>query len=251
MTDFSAELHFLRALKVNSAVPAANIQQQLADDEEEDDYDPSSFVAPSKPSIPTAQAPLVSAPTKQPFFKAGFQIDEDDDEDGVEHGNGQLSVAHVADNKLNGNMSTTAGVKRSSSGTPLNTAVSVPNVSISHAEEKNSLNTPTPSYLEERAPSNPTPLPKSPAQSNAHPTMAEPSSATTSFFPKQRLPQDRVGILEDRIAEDSRGDIDAWLELIAENRSRGRLDQAREVYQRFFKLFPTAVSARRCVSRIY
>ena len=57
-----------------------------------------------------------------------------------------------------------------------------------------------------------------------------------------RLAHDRVGILEDRIEEDPRGDIPAWLELIAEHRSRGRLDSARETYERFLKVFPMAVS---------
>lgn len=72
----------------------------------------------------------------------------------------------------------------------------------------------------------PTPLPDSPSASRG------------------RLPHDRVGILQDRVDEDPRGDIPAWLELIAEHRGRNRLDSAREVYERFLKLFPMAVSLR-------
>lgn len=68
----------------------------------------------------------------------------------------------------------------------------------------------------------PTPVPESPAQG--------------------RLAHDLVGILQDRIEEDPRGDIFAWLELIAEHRSRNRLDSARETYESFLKLFPMAVS---------
>lgn len=60
--------------------------------------------------------------------------------------------------------------------------------------------------------------------------------------PRTRLPHDRVGILEDRIQEDPRGDTDAWLELINEHRNRNKIESAREVYERFFKVFPTAVS---------
>jgi cleavage stimulation factor subunit 3 len=67
------------------------------------------------------------------------------------------------------------------------------------------------------------------------PTVAVASAA------RGRLPHDRVGILEDRIKEDPRGDIPAWLELISEHRSRNRIDSAREVYERFFKVFPWAV----------
>jgi cleavage stimulation factor subunit 3 len=57
-----------------------------------------------------------------------------------------------------------------------------------------------------------------------------------------RLPHDRVGILEDRITEDPRGDLEAWLALIEEHRTRNKTDEARAVYDRFFKVFPMAVS---------
>ncbi|KAF2429600.1 Suf-domain-containing protein [Tothia fuscella] len=55
-----------------------------------------------------------------------------------------------------------------------------------------------------------------------------------------RAPQDRIGVLEDRIVEDPRGDIDAWLSLISEYRQQNKLTEVREVYERFFKRFPTA-----------
>ncbi|GKZ73449.1 mRNA 3'-end-processing protein rna14 [Aspergillus niger] len=66
-------------------------------------------------------------------------------------------------------------------------------------------------------------------------TSVTPESPSTA---KGRLPHDRVGILEDRIQEDPRGDIPAWLELINEHRSRNRIDNARDVYERFLKVFP-------------
>lgn len=66
---------------------------------------------------------------------------------------------------------------------------------------------------------------------------------------KGRLPHDRVGILEDRIQEDPRGDTPAWVELINEHRNRNRIDNAREVYERFLKVFPFAVSVAYLSSR--
>ncbi|KAL4786186.1 hypothetical protein BJX76DRAFT_322160 [Aspergillus varians] len=66
----------------------------------------------------------------------------------------------------------------------------------------------------------------------ATPTPGSPSTT------KGRLPHDRVGILEDRIQEDPRGDIPAWLELINEHRGRNRIDSARDVYERFLQVFP-------------
>ena len=66
-----------------------------------------------------------------------------------------------------------------------------------------------------------------------------------SAVPKARLPHDKLGILEDRIRDDPRGDIEAWLSLITEHRNRHKLDEAREVYERFFKIFPQAVGTTR------
>lgn len=66
---------------------------------------------------------------------------------------------------------------------------------------------------------------------------ATPISAT----PKARLPHDKIGILEDRIKEDPRGDLDAWQNLIYEHKKRGKLEDARNVYERFLVVFPSAV----------
>ena len=71
---------------------------------------------------------------------------------------------------------------------------------------------------------------------------AESTPATAAAVPKARLPHDRIGILEDRIQADPRGDHDAWLSLISEHRQRGKLADARKVYERFFEVFPAAVS---------
>lgn len=54
---------------------------------------------------------------------------------------------------------------------------------------------------------------------------------------------DPLMMLEARIKEDPRGDMDAWLNLIADYKRRGRLDDARSVYNRFFEMFPNAVCA--------
>jgi len=69
-----------------------------------------------------------------------------------------------------------------------------------------------------------------------------PITPVPTSLPKPRLPQDKVGIFEDRIAEDPRGDMEAWLGLIDEHRKRHKFDEAREVFQRFFQVFPAAVS---------
>ncbi|KAF8458268.1 hypothetical protein BDZ91DRAFT_666067 [Kalaharituber pfeilii] len=88
----------------------------------------------------------------------------------------------------------------------------------------------------------PTPNPGAGASAASTPattiTTTTAASAPSTSNKRKRLPQDRVGQLEDRIAEDPRGDIDAWLSLIAEHQKKGKFDEARTVYERFFLVFP-------------
>lgn len=62
-----------------------------------------------------------------------------------------------------------------------------------------------------------------------------------SAVPKGRLAHDVVGILEDRIKDDPRGDVLAWLELIDELKRRNKQDEVRRLYDRYFEVFPLAV----------
>lgn len=72
-----------------------------------------------------------------------------------------------------------------------------------------------------------------------------PASAAHISHKRKRLPQDIVGQLEDRIAEDPRGDVDAWLALIDEHRKKGKYAEARDVYERLLQIWPTSVSEGR------
>ena len=72
-------------------------------------------------------------------------------------------------------------------------------------------------------------------------TSHQQSNTPSVTIPKARLPHDKIGILEDRIKDDARGDIDAWTSLIEEHKRRGKLEDARSVYERFFDVFPFAV----------
>ncbi|KXJ89452.1 hypothetical protein Micbo1qcDRAFT_189588 [Microdochium bolleyi] len=56
----------------------------------------------------------------------------------------------------------------------------------------------------------------------------------------ERLHSDTIGLLEDRVKEDPRGDMDAWKSLIQEQRRRNKIEDARDVYERFFAVFPQA-----------
>ena len=67
------------------------------------------------------------------------------------------------------------------------------------------------------------------------------NTAFASAVPKGRLAHDVVGILEDRIKEDPRGDVLAWLELIDELKRRNKQEEVRRLYDRYFEVFPLAV----------
>lgn len=60
-------------------------------------------------------------------------------------------------------------------------------------------------------------------------------------LPKSRLAHDVVGILEDRIKDDPRGDTAAYLELIDELKSRNKQEDVRRVFEQYLSVFPLAV----------
>lgn len=53
-----------------------------------------------------------------------------------------------------------------------------------------------------------------------------------------------IALLEARVKEDPRGDMDAWLSLMADYRRRGSADDIRRVYNQFLDVFPQAVGSR-------
>lgn len=93
-----------------------------------------------------------------------------------------------------------------------------------------------------------------PATSNRAPSQQASSAVPTNgsdqalaaplpaLHTQQKAPQDKIAVLEDRVREDPRGAMDAWLALIREHRDRGKIDGARNVYDRFLAVFPQAVS---------
>ncbi|KAI5863616.1 hypothetical protein GGS23DRAFT_506825 [Durotheca rogersii] len=94
----------------------------------------------------------------------------------------------------------------------------------------------TPGYSHTQAGNGPSAPPDLSADVTA-PTGVNASAAATA---RSRLPTDVVGLLEDRIKEDPRGDLDAWLALIDEQKRRHKIEDARAVYERFLEVFPQA-----------
>lgn len=99
-----------------------------------------------------------------------------------------------------------------------------------------SSHSPTPDVYSVKSP----PTADRPSMSPPTTTSARNPLASLHSAKRKRLPQDKVGQLEDRIALDAR-DADAWLALIGEHQAKGKISDARNTYERFFKVFPDLV----------
>ncbi|KAH6990501.1 hypothetical protein BKA56DRAFT_208263 [Ilyonectria sp. MPI-CAGE-AT-0026] len=90
------------------------------------------------------------------------------------------------------------------------------------------------------APSQNLPGPSTVSTEANTPAAAVPAPVASSTVIPAMTSLDPVALFEARVKEDPRGDMDAWLNLIAEYRRTSRLDQARNVYNRFVEVFPQA-----------
>ncbi|KAF2963453.1 hypothetical protein GQX73_g10125 [Xylaria multiplex] len=78
------------------------------------------------------------------------------------------------------------------------------------------------------------------SQASAETVSVTERPAVGSANTKSRLPTDVVGMLEDRIKEDPKGDIEAWFALIEEQKRRHKIEDTRHTYERFLEIFPQA-----------
>ena len=215
------------------------------------------------PPRPIAQFPVATdiststpqqfATTSQPKMRGGFEVDEDDDDDDGEEetDNDSKDILDVYE-AVNG-----SEVEPASNATaPENAVDSLPPSAkqangVSLTAHSLDASTSTPGVVSSAA------LPTTVAPQRA--TTATPVTVTNDdhvqaspisnvnkalglALPKGRLAHDVVGILEDRIKADPRGDIDAWLELMEELKSRNKQEEVRGIYERFLKVFPYSVS---------
>ncbi len=68
----------------------------------------------------------------------------------------------------------------------------------------------------------------------------QPPAANAPRPPPPGPRPDHISVLEARIADDPRGAVDSWLELISDHRQNNRFDEARSVFTRFLDVFPEA-----------
>jgi cleavage stimulation factor subunit 3 len=273
MADMDPEMAFLDAQSKEQEYDPTTDYSHLAnqpEDDEDEEYDPDSAFAEVarsasahsasmpesavntppvtegalKPQPADAAAPT---PSKQVRTKGGFVDDSEDDEADVP----------VTVSKASATLSNTGAPgspQRSVTLSPNNTTAqqnmpsssaqdqAIPGVSSSVAVPEIPLAASVPSGGTSIPDSTKKALPSHLEVASARQSTA-PATPVSASLPQARLPQDRVGLLEDRIADDPRGDIEAWLGLIEEHRRRHKHDEAGAVFERFFKVFPSAVSA--------
>lgn len=185
------------------------------------------------PSISQTSTPVQAAPKT----RGGFEIDDDgDNQDAVvEDGQDDDVYGTSAPAEVNGSAidNGLGAIDRSSkSPTQENGITPVPvqaNDSPADLPSSVAFNT----------------APFQPVAASSGPASADQASSTDapSVLPRSRLAHDVVGMLEDRVKDDPRGDIAAWLELIEEYKSRNKDDQVRQTYERYLEVFPLAVSS--------
>ncbi|KAG8630182.1 hypothetical protein KVT40_001801 [Elsinoe batatas] len=240
---------FLAAMDdVERPLANANPEQPQIEDDDDEDYDPSApsgepanvvEATPATLEVPAEQPSRTASRTSQKQTIIGGFVAEDSDEDEEEE------VAQ--DTQTNGavavEIANTASPK--SGSLPQSPALPVP----SQNHTANGDTTPqangavveSPAITQDlsvKSPVTVTSIDRAGGASSAKPFSAVPSAVPS--VPKSRLPNDIIGQLEDRIAEDPKGDVEAWLGLIAHLRSKGKYDEVRKVYGRFFEIFPSA-----------
>jgi cleavage stimulation factor subunit 3 len=188
----------------------------------------------------------------QPRTKGGFVVDDDDDEDDEEDTRDILDVYETLDESEADAKASASGPQSllnssSTAPVPLHDAVQTPVLANTVSNSAPGVLPPSvtvpSSDVVAQSRNAVTPLQIAPTlQTNVVPIPDNVNAAPTSAAPKARLAHDTIGILEDRIKEDPRGDLAAWLELIDELKRRNKKEEVRRTYDNFFNVFPLAVS---------
>nr|KAH7627792.1 hypothetical protein B0T09DRAFT_268005 [Sordaria sp. MPI-SDFR-AT-0083] len=220
-----------------------NPSQDGNTDDVGDDYDPasvdvvtSSVPPPSAPAKEEKTAPQPAAPVaKKPRTAGGFLVGDSDDEDE----DGDDGEQQQAANKEAG-----SGASSSGGSAPAPASASATAAPQSHSPAVQTTTTLTVqdnAGATSNAPLVPQQAPPQPSAATAAvPAAPSPPAPAAAPAPVTQAAPDRVAFYEDQIRDDSRGAMNAWLELMKEMRSRSDIDGARQVYERFLAIFPQA-----------
>lgn len=217
-------------LSEEHSVSTDQVPQYLGDDRIDDDdddggeYDPESITitttsttiapAPAPAPAPIIERPVSNSPhpAKKPK-KGGFIVNSSDEEDDTPTPAPVSAPSHTSTTLK---PTPSEAQPQPFSHSPLHQQIATPHEDMSR-------------YSQTQASNGPVATPAT-------------SDVATVNATRARLPTDIVGVLEERIKHDPRGDIDAWLMLIDEHKRRYKIEDTRVVYERFLEVFPQAVS---------
>lgn len=203
--------------QVDNIAQESHVSGDVADDGTEEDggdYDPESVTTWSPAPVPEQDPSATSRQASKPKMSGGFIVEASDDEDEGSANDAPDAAPTTTYNQL----------EPSTTSTEVNTPVDP----VAHV-------VPVATAASAPVPATTT--------SPIAPTPVDSSSVTPAVTSLISL--DPVALLEARVKEDPRGDMDAWLSLIADHRQSNRLDQARKTYNAFLEVFPQAVSETR------
>lgn len=190
-----------------------------ATSEDMGDYDPETVTSRGAPppahlaEPTTAARPSPKPAAKKPKTAGGFIVDSDSEDDDTSTPGSSGLAAPPAPHQ-----------PTSRTTSPLQNAIPAPEESAPNFSNH------------ERVIERPTPA----AAAHGH-VQASPGSLPAANT-QQKVAQDKVALLEDRVRQDPRGAMDTWLALIREYRDRSKVNDARKTYDRFLAVFPQAVS---------
>lgn len=202
-----------------------------ADDGSSAMYDPAGPTAEQSPPVSDDAASEKGGNNNDGEEEVSFEeADEDEEEEDADDG-GEYDPESV------GLVVTEPEPDKSASGTPSQRPVSKPKMSggfLVEASDDEDDDNATPSAA----------IPQISASNGQRKNGSTPGLATDlpGGAPPSMAGVDPIALFEVRIQEDPRGDMDAWLHLMAEQRRRSQLEELRRVYGRFLEVFPQAVS---------
>lgn len=205
---------------------------------------------PAKPlnqppsQVPTpimSSTPVPSQPQRQPRIVGGFEVDDDPDEEDVAQD--EKDDADVYDPSIGVDFDAPTPApanaldRTSQSPEQENGITPAPVQATGSLADISSSTLLTGGDATRAATATPAQTaPATPAQPS--PPRSHVNGLVNAGLPKSRLAHDVIGILEDRIKDDPRGDTAAYLELIDELKSRNKQDDVRRVYEQYLTVFP-------------
>jgi len=164
----------------------------------------------------------------------GFIVDDEDEEDDSAHTPQEIKPSELSNVLLKSPKTTSPALQKSASVAPV-TPLPKPAVPSTPPAQTHDSSTDVTKNIAQTPPSTKPPAFVTPEQ--------KPVTDDSTSVPNTQPPNSRISILEERITNDPKGDAAAWCSLISEHRSHNNLGEARSVYERFFKIFPGAVSS--------